>query len=206
MYNYVSQEGSCVILQENWWGNLKWKLVTTLGTRCVSQKNMHPWMGKKFHFSLISPVQSTEYVQDDCLRLRVVDVAVYSTPLLSKIPSWQDAPHCWPVSFDFQTEFTKRKQFNNVCYSPPFYEYEQGYKMLLHVFMNGQQSHRATHISVYAHLYERRVRWWPRLAIWRNYHCGASKLERRQESPLTHNCLWSAHRSKALVSCRWGKS
>ena len=123
-------------------------------TSRVSQREYAPsgW-GKNFISHLSLQYNPTEYLQDDCLRLRVVDVAVYSTPLLSKIPSWQD-PHTADQSVcDFTlTEFTKRKQFNNVCYSPPFYEYEQGYKMLLHVFMNGQQSARATHISVYAHL------------------------------------------------------
>ena len=43
------------------------------------------------HSSLLyNPDTNTEYLQDNCLRLRVVDVAVYSTPLLSKTPSWQD--------------------------------------------------------------------------------------------------------------------
>ena len=49
------------------------------------------------HSSLLYDTDTnTEYLQDDCLRLRVVDVAVYSTPLLSKTPSWQDPPHCYP--------------------------------------------------------------------------------------------------------------
>ena len=39
------------------------------------------------HSSLLyNPDTNTEYLQDDCLRVRVV-VAVYSTPLLSKTPS-----------------------------------------------------------------------------------------------------------------------
>ena len=33
---------------------------------------------------------NTEYLQNDCLRLRVSDVFVYSTDLLHKTPSWQD--------------------------------------------------------------------------------------------------------------------
>ena len=62
--------------------------------------------------------------------LRVVDVAVYSTPLLSKTPSWQD-PHTATQSVcDFTlTEFTKRKQYNNAYYSPPFYSHPHGYKL-----------------------------------------------------------------------------
>ena len=31
-----------------------------------------------------------EYLHDDCLRLRVKTVAIYSTPLLLKTPAWQD--------------------------------------------------------------------------------------------------------------------
>ena len=90
------------------------------------------------HSLLYNPDTNTEYLQDNCLHLRVVDVAIYSTPLFSKTPSWQD-PHTATQSVcDFTlTEFTKRKQFNNNYYSPPFYSHTNGYKMLLKVCVNG---------------------------------------------------------------------
>ena len=65
---------------------------------------------------------NTEYLQDDCLRLRVKEVAVYSTPLLHKTPSWQDHLNASQSVCEFTvTEFSNRKQFNNEYYSPPFY-------------------------------------------------------------------------------------
>ena len=106
------------------------------------------------HSSLLyNPDTNTEYLQDDCLRLRVVDVAVYSTPLFSKTPSWQD-PHTATQSVcDFTlTEFTKRKQFNNNYYCPPFHTHTNGYRMILKVCVNGRHATKRTHISVYVSL------------------------------------------------------
>ena len=105
------------------------------------------------HPLLYNPDTNTEYLQDDCLRLRVVDVAVYSTPLLSKTPSWQD-PHTATQSACAFTlaEFTKRKQFNNNCYSPPFYSHTNGYQMLLKVCVNGCRNAKGTRVSVYVSL------------------------------------------------------
>ena len=104
------------------------------------------------HSSLLyNPDTNTEYLQDDCLRVRVVDIAIYSTPLLLKTPSWQD-PHTATKSVcEFTlTEFTKRKQFNNVYYSPPFYSHPNGYKLCLRVVANGSGKGKGTHISIYA--------------------------------------------------------
>ena len=117
------------------------------------------------HSSLLyNPDTNTEYLQDDRLRLRVVDVVVYSTPLLSKIPSWQD-PHTATQSVcNFTlTEFTKRKQFNNVYYSPPFYSHPHGYKLCLKVYANGDGEGEGTHISIFANLmrgdYDNNLQW-----------------------------------------------
>ena len=117
------------------------------------------------HSSLVfNPDTNTEYLQDDCLRLRVVDVAVYSTPLLLKTPSWQD-PHTATQSVCEFTlkEFTKRKQFNNEYYSPPFYSHQHGYKLCLKVNANGSGKGKGTHISIYASLmkggYDDNLQW-----------------------------------------------
>ena len=117
------------------------------------------------HSSLLcNPDTSTEYLQDDCLRLRVVDVAVYSTPLLSKTRSWQDLHTATQSVCDFTlTEFTKRKQFNNVYYSPPFYSHPHGYKLCLRVCANGDGRGKDTHISIFACLmrgdYDNNLQW-----------------------------------------------
>ena len=117
------------------------------------------------HSSLLyNPDKNTEYLQDDCLRVRVVDVAVYSTPLLSKTPSWQD-PHTATQSVcEFTlTEFTKRKQFNNLYSSVPFYSHPHGYKLSLDVYSNGCDVGKSTHISIFARLmrgdYDNDLQW-----------------------------------------------
>ena len=104
-------------------------------------------------YLLNNPDTNTEYLQDDCLCLRVVDVAVYSTPLLSKTPSWQDLHTATQSVCDFTlTEFTKRKQFSNNYYSPPFYTHTNGYRIILKVCVNGRHATKGTHISVYVSL------------------------------------------------------
>lgn len=95
------------------------------------------------------PATNTEYIQDDCLRLRVKTVAVYSTLPPSALPVWKDKK---PVLCTFSvTEFSKRKQFNNIYYSPPFIS-EQGYKMCISVDANGHGGGKGTHVSVYVYL------------------------------------------------------
>ena len=103
------------------------------------------------HSSLsYNPTTNTEYLQDDCLRLRVKTMALYSTPLLPKTPAWQDSLTATQSLSEFTvTEFSKRKQFNNMYYSPSFYTHPQGYKMCLRVEANSSEG---THVSVYAHL------------------------------------------------------
>ena len=116
------------------------------------------------HSLLYNPDMNTEYLQDDCLRLRVVDVAVYSTPLLFKTPSWQDPYTATQSVCDFTlTEFTKRKQFNNVHYSQPFYSHPHGYKLCIRVDANGHGKGKDTHISIYTNLmrgdYDNDLQW-----------------------------------------------
>ena len=103
------------------------------------------------HSSLTyNPTTNIEYLQDDCLRLRVKTMVFYSTPLLSKTPTWQDSLTASQSSCEFTlTEFSKRKQFNNQHYSPPFFTHPQGYKMCLNVNANGYDAGKGTHVSVY---------------------------------------------------------
>ena len=111
-----------------------------------------------------NPTTNTEYLQDDCLRLRVSDVIFYSTALLHKTPSWQDPLTTTQSVCEFTlTEFSKRKQFNNRYYSPPFYTHPQGYKLCLTVYVNGNHSGKGTHVAIYATLmkgeHDQRLRW-----------------------------------------------
>ena len=101
-----------------------------------------------------NPTTNTEYLQDDCLRLRVSDIVVYSTALLHKTPSWQESLLTTNQSVgNFTlTELSKRKQFNNQYYSPPFYTHPQGYKLCLKVYANCIRSGEGTHVSILATL------------------------------------------------------
>ena len=103
---------------------------------------------------LLSPLQSwhKHRVSSRWLFTRVVDVIFYSTPLLSKTPSWQDTHTATQSVCDFTlTEFTKRKQFNSEYFGPSFYTHPHGYKMLLVLCSNGRHNAEGTcsHISVY---------------------------------------------------------
>ena len=99
------------------------------------------------------PASNTEYLHNDSLLLRVKQVAVYSTPLLLKTPSWQDPSNVSQFMCEFTiTEFSKCKQFNNRFFSPCFYTHKNGYKMCLEVYTSGCSSGKDTHISVYVQL------------------------------------------------------
>ena len=84
------------------------------------------------------------------MRLRVSKVILYSNVLLNKTPSWQNPHNGYLSLHEFTlTEFSKRKQFNNKHYSPPFYTCHDGYKFCLEVDANGFDSGKDTHVSVY---------------------------------------------------------
>ena len=121
------------------------------------ETNIGPGLGYHqfiFHSSLsYNSTTNTEYLQDDCLRLRVKTVVLYSTPLFLKTPAWQDPLTASQSLCEFTvTEFTKRKHFSNTFYSPPFYTHPQGYKMCLRVDANGFGSGKGTHVSIFASL------------------------------------------------------
>ena len=61
---------------------------------------------------------NTECLVDDHLKVRV-DAVFYSTPLLSLTPAWQLISIHSGAHFTI-SEYSKRKQFNNEHYSPPF--------------------------------------------------------------------------------------
>ena len=89
---------------------------------------------------------NTEYLQQDCLRLRVRDVAVYSTPFSKKVPVWQNRSS---NTFEFTVAaYTRRMQLNNTVYSPPFY-CSQGYRMCLEVRPNGFGSGLLVKVHIY---------------------------------------------------------
>ena len=124
------------------------------GTICGRVKEgkytTNSWGRSEFisHLSLFSRTNNTKYLNDnDCLRLRVKEVIFFSTKHLHKIPSWQDPltitqsdRPILPKQFTL-TDVSKRMQFNNEYASPPFYTHPGGYKMILFVIANGDQTH-----------------------------------------------------------------
>ena len=109
------------------------------------------------HLSLsYNSTTKTEYLQNDCLQLRVCKVVVYSPPHIVKAPSWQQDPNNASQSVcEFTlSEFSKRKLFNNSFSSPSFYTHQNGYKFCIRVFSNGRVEGENTHVSFYVILME----------------------------------------------------
>ena len=93
---------------------------------------------------------NTEYLQNDCVRLRVSKVILYSTALLNKTPSWQNPHNGYHSLYEFTlTEFTKRKQLNNWHFSSPFYTHDHGYKVFLRINFNYCSTDKGSYISVF---------------------------------------------------------
>ena len=107
---------------------------------------------------------NTEYLRDDCLRLNVAEVAVHPTHLLKETPSWQDPHNISQSVCEFTlSDFSKRKQMNNIFFSPPFYTHKHGYKLCLRIHANGYGDGNSTHVSVGVVLisgeYDDQLRW-----------------------------------------------
>ena len=114
------------------------------------------------HTDLV-PTTNTVYLSDDCLKLRV-SAAVYSPLLLPLTPAWQDSLSTTKFGIQFTiSEYSKRKQFNNQYYSPPFTTSPQGYTLCLKVFTNGDGSGKGSHLSIFAHImkgqHDDRLQW-----------------------------------------------
>ena len=111
----------------------------------------------------LAPTTNTEYLRDDYLKLRVSAI-VYSTPLLPLTPAWQDSLSTTQSGAQFTiTEYSKRKQFNNIYFSPPFTTSPQGYRLCLIVYSNGAGSSNGSHLSIYAYImkgqHDDRLQW-----------------------------------------------
>ena len=114
--------------------------------------------------NLASTTTSTEYLQGDCLKLRV-SAAVYSTPLLHLTPAWQDPLISTQSGAQFtMSGYSKRKQFKNVYFSPPFTTiHKPGYNFCLRVDANGADSGEGSHLSIFAYIikgqHDDRLQW-----------------------------------------------
>ena len=111
----------------------------------------------------LAPTTNTEYLSDDYFKLKV-SAMVYSTPLLSLTPAWQDSLSTTQSGAQFTiSDYSKRKQFNNEYYSPPFTTSPQGYRLCLNVSANGYGSGKGSHLSIYAFImkgqHDDRLQW-----------------------------------------------
>ena len=94
---------------------------------------------------------NTEYLEDNCMRIRVYDIAIYNTPLLNKTPRWQNSWFTTSPWLQFTvTGFYKRKIYDSEYISPPFYTHKNGYKMRLEANPNGYGDGKGTHLSIFA--------------------------------------------------------
>ena len=94
--------------------------------------------------SELEPTIDTNYFLSDYFKLRV-SVAVYSTPPLPLTPPWFEVNHQLMIS-----EYSKRKEFDNIYYSPPFTTSPHGYKFCLKMYANGYGSGKGSHITITA--------------------------------------------------------
>ena len=114
------------------------------------------------HTDLV-PTTNTEYLRDDYLKLRVSAIVNF-TPLLPLTPAWQDSLSTTQSGAQFTiTEYSKRKQFNNQYYSPPFTTSPQGYRLCLNVWANGHGSGKGSHLTIAAYImkgqHDDRLQW-----------------------------------------------
>ena len=91
---------------------------------------------------------TTEYLQDDCLRFRVKEIVIYSTPVCVKKPPWlEEAANSFTI-----TRFSDRIRIHQEYSSPPFYTSARGYRMRLKVFPAGNGTGKGTHVSMFGYL------------------------------------------------------
>ena len=103
--------------------------------------------------------KNTEYLQDDCLRLRIKEISVYSTSLCTKKPLWlEEAAKSFTV-----TCFSDRFRLQDIYWSPPFYTSARGYKMCLNMCPAGNGTGKGTHVSLFCYLmkgdYDDKLNW-----------------------------------------------
>ena len=88
----------------------------------------------------------------ESIRFRVRQIAIYSTPIKVKPPSWENSLKSnsqLSVCVFTLTEFSKRKHFDNKFHSRPFYSHQHGYRLCLRVIANGYKAGKGHHVSVY---------------------------------------------------------
>ena len=103
-----------------------------------------------------------QYLSEDCVCIRIHDVVIYNTQLLSKTPSWWHKPSVWQPEFTI-TGVSKHMKYDTEYISPSFYTYENGYKLRLEVYPNGNDEGNGSHVSIFICLlkgeYDDNLKW-----------------------------------------------
>ena len=117
----------------------------------VMQDEMEPGGYGKRYFMSVSTLFS-QYLNDGCMCVRVLDAAIYSTPLRSKQPRWQAMMRATGVHSCTVTNVAWRIRHNSEFYGPPFYTHRNGYKMRLEINPGGGLGKNKGNLSLYARL------------------------------------------------------
>ena len=172
--------------------------------------------GKVVPHSILFPryASDTEYLEDDCMCIRLYDVAVYNTPLLSKTPQWQNrlnTSSSWLLEFTV-TGVSKHKLYDTEHISPPFYTHKNGYKMRLEVWPNGNSDGKGTHLSIFARLLkgenDHNLKWPMNIDLtvevinWRSNNSHITHVTNFQHAPATV-CAQVTGENK-IATARWG--
>ena len=84
-------------------------------------------------------VDDTEYLKDDTILIRVSEVAIYSSSIITKTPEWYSQQKDEPVSILKLSEFSKHRKVEDEWHSKSFYSHEKGYEFMLIVYANGRE-------------------------------------------------------------------
>ena len=106
--------------------------------------------------------QDNMHRREEELKERVTQLEAKLDDLLPQIKKEIPSYNGHPVEI-IMTQFNKHKRDGDKWYSEPFYTHQQGYKMCLAVYANGDGNSGGTHISVHCYLmrgeYDDHLRW-----------------------------------------------
>ena len=97
-------------------------------------------------------VDDTEYLKDDTILIRVSEVAIYFSSIITKTPEWYSQQKDEPVATLKLSEFSKHRKVEDEWHSKSFYSHEKGYTFMLIVYANGKEDKEGKSVSVYVHL------------------------------------------------------
>ena len=110
--------------------------------------------GRVLPYSMLEydPATECQYLKDDCLRLRVIQVTNTGWhPIEKQCLAIESLVCVTPIEFTMQG-FEQLRRTDDLWLSPPFYTHPHGYRMRLHVIANELCAARSTHVSLFIYL------------------------------------------------------